>query len=81
MKFMKLIDSYTEFESILQIRNLSESTLNGYTRWIRRFLNCLALSGIKDTSEIELRHAREFTMIQTMSLSLFLSKPEAVHES
>lgn len=69
MKFMKLIDSYVEFKSVLQIRNLSESTLNGYTRWIRRFLNCLALSGIKDTSEIELRHAREFTMIQNKNYS------------
>lgn len=61
---MNLNDSYTEFLTVLNLRGLAESTFKNYTSWTRRFLDFLSSEGIQDTSEIELRHARKFTVLQ-----------------
>ena len=66
---MKLDASFDEFKTVLEIRNLSKSTFDTYCTWVRRFLEFLSSSGIEDTSDIELSHAREFTIKQNKKFS------------
>lgn len=64
---MNVKQSVSEFEGILNLRNLADGTVVSYVYWIERFLSSFDFS---DTSEIELRHALEFmTALQTANMA------------